>query len=128
MNRVFEKWRADAEHIKANPFEAKPEPAPRVRYKAARAPALLTRAERRVCREALAQLLAGENFLGTAAMQAAQSALDKLQGPDPAQAAADALWTAYSAFAHDDEGEAWGHSLILRTRRALRALGWKVPR
>jgi CTP:molybdopterin cytidylyltransferase MocA len=82
-------------------------------------PGLLTRSERAVIRGALAQLLAGESGLSEAQARAAESALDKMNRPDPAQALLRALKAAFNAFAHDDDGPVWADSTIRLARTAI---------
>jgi hypothetical protein len=80
----------------------------------------LTTLERRMAREALAQLLAGEQDMTDAEFQAAETALAKLRKPDPAHRLRECLDLAYRSFGHDDEGRpARAASLIKRVRRVL---------
>lgn len=81
---------------------------------------LMTTLERRMARNALAQLLAGGQDLNDGELQAAASALEKLNRPDPARKLRECLEAAFEAFAHDDDGRVWADSLIRRTRRVLK--------
>lgn len=79
---------------------------------------LLTRTERYVIREALSQLLDGENNLTEAQSLAGERALAKMTKADPARSLRSCLALAYSAFSRDDDG--WAESLIVKTRRILK--------
>lgn len=83
--------------------------------------AMMTNLERRMAAEALTQLLAGEGDFTKAQWTAAQSALDKLQRPDPSKKLRECLYTAFKAFSRDDDGPVWAASLIAKTRRVLKA-------